>query len=191
MRRRDVLAGLGGAGVVASAGAVAVFGVPAGNNADGSDGSSGVVGKQHEPYEIETVDAQGSDAGTTTVPASDRPTFVDFFATWCDPCIKQMDALAVAHERVGDEVRFLSVTNEPVGESITRAELAQWWKDNGGNWTIGLDPTSELTTRYWGTPYPTAVAIDASGTVRWRSSGVKTADKLVAGIERALEGGAD
>ncbi|QLK26752.1 TlpA family protein disulfide reductase [Natrinema zhouii] len=189
MRRREVLAGLGSAGVVAGAGAVAAFGVPSFN--DDSDGSSGLVGRQHDPYEIETADAPGSEAGTVTVPAPDRPTFIDFFATWCDPCIKQMDALATTHERVGDDVVFLSVTSEPVGESITSEELAEWWDENDGNWTIGLDPTSELTSRYWGSPYPSAVAIDASGTVRWHDSGIKTADELVAGIERALESGAE
>lgn len=189
MRRRDVLAGLGSAGVLAGAGAVAAFGVPSLGNE--SDDSSGLVGRQYEPYEIETVDAPGSDAGTISVPAPEQPTFIDFFATWCDPCIEQMDALSTAHDRVGDEVVFLSVTNEPVGESITRDELAQWWEENDGDWTIGLDPTSELTSLYWGTPYPTAVSIDASGTVSWHASGVKTADQLVDGIERALEGGAE
>jgi len=67
MRRREVLAGLGSVGVVAGAGAVAAFGVPSFD--DDSDGSSGLVGRQHEPYEIETVDAPGSEAGTVTVPA--------------------------------------------------------------------------------------------------------------------------
>jgi thiol-disulfide isomerase/thioredoxin len=189
MRRRDVLAGLVGTGVVAGGGAVAAFGVPSPGSSDagedGSDDSASLVGTQHEPYGIETVDAPGSEAGTVEVPAPDRPTFVDFFATWCSPCIKQMDALVETHRRIGDEVLFLSVTSE----SIDHDELADWWDEHDGNWTIGLDPTAELTARYWGTPYPSAVSIDASGTVRWADSGIKTADELVAGIERALEGG--
>lgn len=205
MRRRDVLAGLGSAGVLVGGGAVAAFGVPSGDlfgtdNADttggsggpdGSDGSSGLIGRQYDPYEIETVDAAGSEAGTARVPTPGRPTFVDFFATWCSPCVEQMDALAEAHARVGDDVVFLSVTNEPVGESVSRAELTAWWEENDGNWTVGLDPAAELTSRYWGTPYPSAVAIDASGRVRWKESGIKTADELVAGIERAGESGGE
>ncbi|QCS42086.1 TlpA disulfide reductase family protein [Natrinema versiforme] len=189
MRRRDLLAGIGSAGVLVSGGAVAAFGIPSPSDSstgeDDSDGSSGIVGKRRDPLEIETADAPGSEAGTVRVPASDRPTFVDFFATWCAPCKKQMDALVEAHQRVGDEVRFLSVTSESISES----ELAAWWDDHDGNWTIGLDPTAELTSLYWGTPYPSAVSIDASGRVRWAETGVKTADELVAGIERALEDG--
>ena len=185
MRRRDVLAGLGGAGVVAGGGAVAVFGVPStGGLLDrGSDADC------HDPLEIETIDAPGSEAGTILVPDPERATFVDLFGTWCPPCIEQMPALAEANQRIGDEVLFCSVTNENVGEngSITEAELADWWDEHGGNWSVGHDPAAEITARYLEGGFPTAVAIDAGGCVRWSDAGVKTADELVAGIERALE----
>jgi thiol-disulfide isomerase/thioredoxin len=187
MRRRDLLAGIGSGGVIVGGGAVAAFGLPSlGDSTEGGDDSedsAGIVGTQHDPYEIETVAAQGSEDGTIRVPTPGEPMFIDFFATWCGPCIKQMDALGEAHERVGDDVAFLSVT----AETIDDTELAEWWAKHDGNWTIGLDPTAELTARYWGTPYPSAVSIDASGYVRWAESGVKSADELVAGIERALE----
>ncbi|WP_408957934.1 TlpA family protein disulfide reductase [Natrinema sp. 74] len=192
MRRREILAGLGGAGIVAGAGALAATGgnLRSGGSGDESDDdSSGLVGQQFDPLEIETVDARGSEAGTVKVPTPGRPTFVDFFATWCAPCKKQMDALAKANARVSDDVVFLSVTTEPFGQSIKLSELSSWWRDHGGNWTVGLDPTTKLTSRYWGSRYPTAVAIDAGGTLRWRETGIKSADELVAGIERAVEGG--
>ncbi|WP_254764825.1 TlpA family protein disulfide reductase [Natrinema marinum] len=195
MRRRELLAGLGGAGIVAGAGALAATGgnLDTGGSGDGSDadGSSGLVGKQFDPLEIETVDARGSEAGTVQVPAPGQPTFVDFFATWCTPCEKQMDALADAHARVSDDVVFLSVTNEPFGRSIDASELSTWWREHDGNWTIGLDPTAKLTSRYWASQYPVAVAVDASGTLRWRETGIKTADELVAGIEQAVAAGGE
>ncbi|MEY7849521.1 TlpA family protein disulfide reductase [Natrarchaeobius sp. A-rgal3] len=182
MRRREAIAGIASAGIVAGAGAVAVFGVPSVDELTGED-------VERDPLEIETVDAPGSEAGHALVPAADRPTFVDIFGTWCPPCIEQMPALGEAYDRVGDDVRFLSVTNESVGEtgSITEEELVEWWDDNDGRWTIGLDPTAELTERYLAGGYPTAAVIDPSGRVRWSDHGVKTADELVDRIEDALE----
>ncbi|ELY49616.1 TlpA family protein disulfide reductase [Natronorubrum sulfidifaciens] len=185
MRRREFLAGVGSVGVVAGAGAVAVYGLPSTDSLRDGDGE----GDRYDPLEIETIDAPGSDAGTIQVPDPDQPTFVDFFGTWCAPCIEQMPALAEANERIGDDVVFCSVTSENVGDggALSEAELVEWWDDNDGNWTVGLDPTAELTARYLEGGYPSAVAIDASGRVQWADSGVKTADELVAGIEQALE----
>ncbi|ELY39164.1 TlpA family protein disulfide reductase [Natronorubrum tibetense] len=185
MRRRDVLAGIGSAGVVAGAGAIAVYGIPSTEGLLNEESAD----EPDDPLEIETVDAAGSEAGTIEVPDLGRVTFVDLFGTWCAPCIEQMPALATANERIGDEVLFCSVTNESVGEngSITEAELVEWWSENDGNWTVGHDPAAELTARYLEGGFPTAVAIDASGRVQWADSGVKSADELVSGIEQALE----
>lgn len=185
MRRRDVLAGLGSAGVVVGGGAIAVLGLPSTDSLLDEDSDD----VESDPLEIETIDAPGSEAGTIQVPDPDRATFLDLFGTWCTPCIEQMPALAEANERIGDEVLFCSVTNESVGPNgaITEAELVEWWDEHDGNWTVGVDPSAEITARYLEGGFPTAVAIDASGRVQWAESGIKTADELVAAIEDALE----
>ncbi|WP_254768522.1 TlpA family protein disulfide reductase [Salinilacihabitans rarus] len=192
MRRRELVAGLAGAGVLAAGGFVAARGVPSPESlgdegGDEGDAESDDADEPLDPLEIETIDARGSEAGSVVVPAPDRPTFVDFFGTWCPPCIEQMPALAEAHERVGDEVLFLSVTTESVGRSITREELAAWWAEHDGNWTVGLDPNVDLAMQCELAGYPWAAAIDADGRLRWADGGIKTADELVAGIERATE----
>lgn len=182
MRRRDVLAGLGSVGVIGSAGVVAMYGSPS----FGDDTGESV--EPVDPITIETIDAPGSEDGEVRIPASDRATFVDFFGTWCDPCAKQMSALAEANQQRGDDVLFVSVTNEAVGRSVTEAEVVDWWETHDGNWLLGIDPTSELSAEYSIRGIPYAVAIDASGRVQWEKSGRKSANELVAGIERALEG---
>jgi len=188
MRRRDLLAGLGSVGVLGAAGLVAVGGVPSGGRSDDSAGGDG-GGDEPEPVTIETIEAPGSRDGTVTIPATGEPTFVDFFATWCNPCETQMPDLAAANERVGDEVLFVSVTIEPVGDDISEDHVVEWWDDHGGDWLMGADPTTELWAQYSSPGIPHAVALDAEGRVRWSESGAKTADELVAGIERALPDG--
>lgn len=190
MRRRDVLAGAVSLGVVGSAGAVALRGAPSpGEGSTETTGDDESESPTVDPMTIETVEAPGSEAGEVRVPASDRATFIDFFGTWCPPCIKQMPELAEANDRVGDEVLFISITNEAVGRSVTEEELVDWWDEHDGNWSLGLDPTAELAARCRLDGYPFAVAIDAAGRIQWSDSGNKTADELVAGIERAIEAG--
>ncbi|TYL37391.1 redoxin [Natronococcus pandeyae] len=188
MRRRDVLAGLASVGVVGGGGVLAFRGVPSfETGSDDPEATDGAGATAPDPITIETVEAPGSEAGEVRIPAPERVTFVDFFGTWCPPCIEQMPALAEANDRIGSDVLFLSVTNEAVGSSVTEDELVDWWDEHDGDWLLGLDPTAELTARYLAGDYPSAVAIDTDGRVQWSDSGVKTADELVAGIERALE----
>ena len=176
MRRRELLAGVGSVGILGAAGAVALGSVP---STGGNDGDQ----PTREPMSLETLDAPGSEAGTVGGPATGEPTFVDFFATWCDPCVAQMPALAEANDRVGEDVLFLSVT----AEGLSDDEIVEWWERHDGEWLLARDPTAELAARYNQPGIPYGVAIDAAGTVQWSEPGAKTADELVEGIERALD----
>lgn len=176
MRRREALAGVASVGTLAGAGALAVFGVPSGLLSDDSDGE-----RRHDPIEIETVEATGSEAGTQLVPADGEVTFVDLFATTCDVCQDQMPALGEAADRVGDDVTFISITNE-TADQVPDDDLVDWWDEYDGRWQLGRDPTSELIVHY-GTATPIAVLFDRDGRVQWEESGRKSSDEIVSRIE--------
>lgn len=179
MNRRHLLAGVASAGVVGGGGLLATGTVPT------ALGGSSV--EPVEPLTVDTIPAPGSRDGEVTIPAPGRPTFVDVFATWCAPCEEQMPALGEAADRVDDAVQFVSVTPEAVGRSMTEAEVAEWWRDNGGDWLVAADPTAALTSRLDVGSFPAAIAIDATGRIRWSDSGVHTADTLVEAIETARD----
>jgi len=174
VRRRDVLATLAGVGTAATAGCGILGDFDAGGD--------------RPPITVETIDAPGSEAGTVDVPAPDRVTFVAFFATTCTACAEEMPALAEAHDAVDDDVLFLSVTSEPVGATISRAELADWWAGHGGDWPVGLDDGTALAQRYDATRLPKQVVLDTDGAVAWRHGGRASAATIVDGI-RAVRGG--
>ena len=180
MRRRHLLAGLASAGVLGGAGAVATGGVP-----DALGG--GKASEPVEPVTLDTIDAPGSRDGEVVLPAEGRPTFIDFFGTWCSPCIEQMPALGEASDRVDSDVLFVSVTTEDVGGGLPESELAGWWDRHGGDWLVAADVSAELAAKLNVQKYPTAVALDATGRIRWSDSGVHTADDILSGIETALD----
>lgn len=189
MRRRELVAGVASAAAIGGAALFAAGATPTGigGSDDAGDPTASDEGAETvEPMTIETIEAPGSRDGEVAVPASDRPTFVDFFGTWCPPCVEQMPALGDANDRVGDRVLFVSVTTEAVGRSVTEAEIAEWWTEHDGGWLVGADPTAELAARANVSGYPTAAVIDAAGRLRWSESGIHTADELVAEIEAVL-----
>ena len=173
MRRRDLLGGLAGLLTVGAGAAVLLR------------GPDGTVA----PVEVESVEAPGSPAGRIVVPERGRVTFLEFFATWCHVCAETMAPVGEAHDAVGDEVQFVSVTNEPVGHAVTRAEVREWWADHDGRWPVALDADLRLTEALDVTGVPTAVVLDADNAVTWTGTGVKPADELVARIDAAGRSG--
>ena len=167
-------------GALGGAAAVTTGGVP--NGLGGANSAETI-----RPVTLDTVDAPGSRDGEVTVPAPDRPTFIDFFSTECSPCVEQMPDLAEAYDRVGDEVLFVSVTPQDVGGSVSAEKVVDWWRENDGDWLVAADVTAELAARLNVGGYPSARAIDASGRVCWSTSGTHTTEEFVEGIERALD----
>jgi len=187
--RRHLLAGAVGAGLVGvgvvGSGVVDGSGVGLGTDSGGVDGGSESAGTAL-PVEVSTLDAVGSTAGTTRVPAPETPTVIDCFATWCGPCIEQMDALGTIHDRYDDRVSFVSVTNERFGGGLDADDLRAWWREHDGRWTLGHDPEGDLLAALGADGLPFLVVTDGSGAVVWRHGGVASAETLGRRVESAL-----
>ncbi len=174
MRRREVLAGALGLAVVGGGAAVTL------GDWDPLDEPGEVV----EPVDLEGIDAPGSDAATITVPERGRVTYVEVFATWCTTCKRMMPDLAAAHERV-DDVQFVSITYEPLGDTVTEEDIAEWWADNGGEWQVAHDQGLVLSAELDASSLPHSAVLDAENRLVWTDYGHKTADELVEQIEGA------
>lgn len=174
MRRRDLLIGAGAFGVLGAGSAVA-FGAVDPFSAD----------DQIEPVELERFDAPGSAPGVETVPEPGRVTFLGLFATWCSICQRKMDPLSEAAGAVGDDVQFVSVTNEPVGLTVDRQDVIDWWIEYEGNWPVALDDDLELTRRVDGPGVPYSIVFDEDNQITWRDSGYKIANEVLERIEQA------
>lgn len=167
MNRRQAVAAIAGLGLTGGSLWVARRGLP------GVQSRS----EQRLPVRVETLDARGSTAGETPVPEPGTVTVVDLFATWCAPCDDQLDVLNEVRPEF-DEVSFVSVTNERPSETLTRADIAEWWNRNGGAWTVGLDPGSELMAAFRANGLPYIAITDERGTVEFEHGGLAGAETL-------------
>jgi Thiol-disulfide isomerase and thioredoxins len=183
MRRRGILKAAGG--VVLTGGSVIVLqrGVPTLSStetqSDTSGGSSGTINsKTTLPIQLSTLRNGESTEGTIQIPTAGMPTIIDLFATWCTPCQTQMDALSTVYNKYNDQVRFVSVTNERIGGTLTRADIRSWWDEHDGKWSVGLDPQSRLMSVLGAQGLPYIALTDPTGDIQWEDAGVTSVSTL-------------
>ena len=178
MRRRDLLAGLAGLGTVGGGAAVAVHGVPFGQ----SDRADRV-----DPLDLPVIVAPDEETpDRMTIPREGEVTFLEIFATWCGICQEMMPDLAAVHEQVGDDVQFVSVTYEPVGQSVEEDYVREWWADHGGRWPVAHDADLKLTGRVDANVVPYSFIFDESNRLVWRHRGDVDQETLEERIDEQL-----
>lgn len=90
--------------------------------------------------------------------AEDRPTLVDFFATWCGPCKAQAPILEDVKNRIGDKANIVK---------------------------IDIDRNQSLAQIYNVRSVPTLIMFK-KGKAVWRTVGVQMADELERKINEHL-----
>jgi thiol-disulfide isomerase/thioredoxin len=109
---------------------------------------------------------------------------LDFWGSWCGPCLQAAPTLARLHEKFADkQVVFLG---------IARDEEANWSKfleKNPSPWPQVLDRTETLTRQFSVTGFPTYIVIDNEGIIRARKSGFgqETGNWLDREIQNAMK----
>ncbi len=97
-----------------------------------------------------------------------KPVYVNFWATWCIPCQRELPEAQELLDRHEDDLAIITVnTNEPLDRA--KAFFANIEKLNGEpgvSFTVdGMDPDDRLYNEYRGLGMPVSVFIDANGKV--------------------------
>lgn len=89
----------------------------------------------------------------------DKVTLLNFFATWCKPCVDEMPHFRQLREEYDEETfHMVSITPE-VDDKI----IEEFWEEHNGTWPVVKDPALEATERWEANSYPTNLLFDQSG----------------------------
>jgi peroxiredoxin len=99
--------------------------------------------------------------------------FLNFWATWCEPCLEEMPAmerLSRAYRDRGLVVLALSADRE--GASVVKPFL----KRHGLTFPVGLDPDQSVARLYRVWALPSTFIVDRAGTGLFRAHGARDWD---------------
>ena len=140
----------------------------------GSCGSGAGDDVQATQIEFELLDG-----GTTTVGAYlDRPVVLNFFASWCTPCITEMPALESIQQQRPD-VAFVGLA---YNDTPTRAR--EIVADTGVTYATGVDPGSAIGNAFGILGMPTTLFIAPDGEVVYQHTGGLTAEQITDHLNR-------
>jgi thiol-disulfide isomerase/thioredoxin len=98
-----------------------------------------------------------------TVPLSSlrgTPVLVNFFASTCVPCVKEMPDLEEVHQEIGDRITFLGLALQDRPE-----DALDLIERTGVTYRTAQDRDASVITALGGTVLPTTVLLDAEGQI--------------------------
>ena len=175
LRRRRLILSSASVVIVAAIASLFAFSSPEASE----DPGGGSVSVENPAPDIELVDFEGN-----TLRLSDfagTPVVLNFWASWCPPCVAEMPDFEAVHQDVGDRVTFIGVNFQD--DPDLAAALAV---ETGVSYLLVRDPQGVIFGEFDGLGMPTTVFIDAAGSVREVITGQMSQGQLRAKIAEHL-----
>lgn len=146
----------------------------------------GVAQAQLPAVTLKTID--GAAVQTDTLSNEGKPFIIDFFATWCKPCNRELSAIAEVYEEWQEEtgVKIYAVS---IDQAQNINKVKPLVDQNEWEYDVLLDPNSELLKALGGQMIPFVVVCDGTGKVVSKHSGYTDGaeNELIEEVRKLLE----
>jgi thiol-disulfide isomerase/thioredoxin len=127
---------------------------------DADDATAALVDKPAPDFTLPTL----TDDPVKLAAIKDRVVVLDFWASWCGPCMVSLPHLNTFHEKLAADEAKVTLIAINVGEQkdhVTRIVTDKKW-----TFTVALDEDNAVSESYGITGLPTTIIIDRTGTVK-------------------------
>ncbi|WP_288276523.1 TlpA disulfide reductase family protein [uncultured Prevotella sp.] len=130
--------------------------------------SIGVASAQLPNVTLKTID--GKTVNTDTLKNDGKPFIIDFFATWCKPCNRELDAIAEVYDDWKEEtgVKIYTVS---IDQAQNINKVKPLVSNHSWEYDVLLDPNSDFKRALGIQTIPFVLICDGKGNIVYKHNG--------------------
>lgn len=119
---------------------------------------------------ITLKDIDGKTVKVDTIGTHGQPVIVDFFATWCKPCNRELNAIAEVYPEWQEEtgMRLVAVS---IDQAQNINKVKPLVNENSWEYDVLLDPNGELKNALGIQTIPFVLIVDGKGKIIYKHNG--------------------